>query len=67
MEYCERCGVVTADRTVVIRNARPNDKCRAEEVQLIAGHEGAGLVVTDHKHAANDTSVMRDLQRLSTV
>lgn len=67
MKHGERCGVVTADRVMVIRNARSNNECRAEGALSIAECRGFELGVTDHKHAASDTSVMRDLQRLSTV
>lgn len=67
MEYSEGCGVVTADRVVVVRDAGSNDKCGALEVKSITGYRRLKSDISYHKHAANETSVVRDLQRFSTV
>ena len=40
MEYSEGRGMVAADRVVVVRDAGPNDKCRAGKVQSITTRRG---------------------------
>ena len=37
------------------------------EVQSVTSHEALELDIPYHKHAASETSVVRDLHRLSTV
>jgi len=58
--------MVTAERVVVVRDAGSNNECCAGKVQSITSHGVSKLGISYHKHAANETSVVRDLQRLST-
>lgn len=58
--------MITAERVVIVWDTGPNDKGRAGESSQLqtAGHRNQ--LFPYHRHAANETSVVRDLQRLST-
>lgn len=66
MEYSKGSGVVTADGVVIVRNAGPDDKRRAGKSNKSRTVEYRDRLFSYHKHAASETSVVRDLQRPST-
>ena len=58
--------MIPADR-VIVRDVGSDNKCRAGKSNQLNTTEEWSWVRSYHKHAANETSVVRDLQRLSTV
>ena len=59
--------MVAAGRIVGVRYAGPNNECCAGRPNYSQAVENQSQGFSYHKHAANETSVVRDLQRLSTV